>query len=130
MYAMKTEKLVRHGKNKNALPPPCDCSIDRTIEVIGGKWKASILWRLTEAKRPVRFAELKRALPEITQRMLTRQLRELESHGIIYRDVYPVVPPRVEYSMTDKGKTLIPVLDAMHQWASSKTEIVCVEERS
>mgnify|MGYP001561346076 CR=1 FL=1 len=125
---MKIEKTGRHEKSKSALPPQCGCSIDRTLEVIGGKWKASILWRLTEAKRPVRFAELKRALPEITQRMLTRQLRELESHGIIYRNVYPVVPPRVEYSMTDTGKTLIPVLDAMHRWASPEIEIACGNE--
>lgn len=113
---MTNEKPVRCEPSKSALPPQCDCSIDKTLAVIGGKWKASILWRLTEAKRPVRFAELKRALPDITQRMLTRQLRELEAHGIIYRDVYPVVPPHVEYGITDTGKTLIPILDAMCLW--------------
>ncbi|HEY8191192.1 MAG TPA: helix-turn-helix domain-containing protein [Alphaproteobacteria bacterium] len=91
-----------------------------TLAVIGGKWKAPILWHLLEADGPMRFAALKRAIPAITQRMLARQLRELESHGIVYRDVYPVVPPRVEYGITKTGKTLVPVLDAMASWADKR----------
>ena len=118
----KQEKPVRHEESGSTLPKPeqCACSIDMTLAAIGGKWKASILWRLTEAEAPMRFAELKRAMPAITQRMLTRQLRELEAHGIVYRDVYPVVPPRVEYGITDLGKTLIPVLDSMSEWAEKQ----------
>ena len=82
--------------------------------MIGGKWKVLILYHLVEQTQ--RFNELRRLLPEITQRMLTLQLRELEEDGLIHREVYPVVPPKVEYSLTDFGRTLLPVIGSMHQW--------------
>lgn len=85
-----------------------------TLRVIGGKWKPLILWHLNE--KPVRFGELMRKMPGITQKMLTQQLRELEDDGLVIRKLYPEVPPRVEYSLSDYGKTLGPVLQAMSDW--------------
>ncbi len=90
------------------------CPMELTIDLIGGKWKSLILWHLGEAT--LRFSELKKALPKITQKMLTQQLRELERDGLITRYIYTQVPPKVEYSLTDNGKTLVPILKMMHQW--------------
>lgn len=90
------------------------CPVTETLAVIGGKWKPIILWEM--AKGVVRFGQLKRVIPEITQKMLTQQLRELEEDGIIWRKVYPEVPPRVEYGITEYGKTLRPILDEMGKW--------------
>ena len=90
------------------------CTITTTLSVIAGKWKAVILWHLIDETR--RFSEIKHLIPEITQKMLTQQLRELEADGLIRREVYAEVPPRVEYSLTAFGRTLIPVLNVMAQW--------------
>lgn len=90
------------------------CPVTATLDIIGGKWKALILHHLHGHTR--RFNELHRHLPSITQRMLTLQLRELENDGIVHREVYPQVPPKVEYSLTEFGQTLMPVIQAMHQW--------------
>ncbi|HRN69895.1 MAG TPA: helix-turn-helix domain-containing protein [Candidatus Woesebacteria bacterium] len=89
-------------------------SVGVTLRVIGGKWKPLILWHLSE--NPIRFGELMRKMPGITQKMLTQQLRELEDDGLVIRKLYPEVPPRVEYSLSDYGKTLGPVLQAMSDW--------------
>ena len=92
-----------------------DCTPVRlTLDVIGGKWKLLILYHLSSQTR--RFNELQRLLTGITQRMLTLQLRELEKDGIIHRQVYAQVPPKVEYSLTKIGQTLLPVIDVMYQW--------------
>ena len=90
------------------------CPVTTTMTVIGGKWKPIILWVLRDQVR--RFGEIKRFIPGITQKMLTQQLRELEKDKIINRKVYPVVPPKVEYSLTEYGKTIIPILDTMADW--------------
>jgi DNA-binding HxlR family transcriptional regulator len=90
------------------------CPVTTTLSVIGGKWKPIILWIIKNGRR--RFGEIKRLIPAITQKMLTQQLRELEQDGIIHREVHPVVPPKVEYSLTDYGHTLMPVLHAMAAW--------------
>lgn len=92
----------------------CYCPVDVTLAVIGGKWKPAILWHLK--KRPLRFSELQRKFPDTTRKMLTQQLRELEADGIIRREVYAEVPPRVEYSYTDKGRSINQVLDLMYDW--------------
>jgi len=91
------------------------CPIDATISLIGGKYKALILWQLLEHDI-CRFNHLQHALLPITPKMLTQQLRELEQDGLISRKVYPVVPPKTEYSLTDFGKSIIPVLNAMCDW--------------
>lgn len=85
-----------------------------TLAVIGGKWKPLILWHLRG--KAVRFNELMKAMNGITQKMLTQQLRELEHDGLVARKVYPEVPPRVEYTITEYGKTLEPVLQMMSDW--------------
>ncbi|MEI6462309.1 MAG: helix-turn-helix domain-containing protein [bacterium] len=89
--------------------------VNTTLKVIGGKWKPVILWYLNQQKS-YRFNELFRALKGITQKMLTQQLRELEAEGLIKREVFPVVPPKVEYSITTYGKTLNKVLEALAAW--------------
>lgn len=93
------------------------CPVGTTLSVIGGKWKPVILYCLRG--KILRFGELMRMIPGITQKMLTQQLRELESDGIVYREVYAEVPPRVEYSITDYGSSLFPILDAMEAWGNS-----------
>ncbi|MEA5568459.1 helix-turn-helix domain-containing protein [Anabaena sp. UHCC 0399] len=91
------------------------CEVETTLKVIGGRWKVLIIRELlSEIKR---FGELQRSLPGITQKMLTQQLRELEEDGIIHREVYAQIPPKVEYSLTPLGKSLQPILYAMHEWA-------------
>jgi DNA-binding HxlR family transcriptional regulator len=90
------------------------CSVEAAIEAIGGKWKGIILFHLTNETK--RFNELKRLMPSVTQRMLTKQLRELESDGIVNRHIYAEVPPKVEYSLTDFGKTLLPILKELEIW--------------
>jgi DNA-binding HxlR family transcriptional regulator len=88
--------------------------VQTTLKILGGKWKILILWHLkNEAKR---FSELKRLMPEITEKMLVQQLRELEKDGIVLRVVYAEVPPKVEYSFSDYGRSLVPVLKALCEW--------------
>ena len=90
------------------------CPVEATMDVIGGKWKIIIIHHLIPETR--RFSELRRLIPQVSQRMLTSQLRELEKHGIVHREVYPQVPPKVEYSLTQLGKSLEPILGVMHDW--------------
>ena len=90
------------------------CPVTFTMSVIGGKWKPVILWTLGDQIK--RFSEIKTSIPNVTQKMLTQQLRELERDCIINRKVYPVVPPKVEYSVTEYGKTLMPIINAISEW--------------
>ena len=91
------------------------CYFELTLAVIGGKWKPIILYHLSLAEA-VRFGELRRGMADVTERMLTRQLRELEADGLVHREVYREVPPRVEYSLTEMGRSLIPLLLQMRAW--------------
>ena len=93
------------------------CPIETTLEVLGGKWKGMVLHRLIFGT--LRFNELRRLLPHVTQRMLTRQLRELERDGVIRRRVYAEVPPRVEYSLSEFGESLKPILLMMGEWGAA-----------
>ena len=95
---------------------PNNCPVETTIELIGGKYKALILWHLSAGT--LRFSELQKVITNATSKMLTQQLRELESNALIHREVFPVIPPKVEYSLTELGKSLIPVLIAMRDWGS------------
>ena len=92
------------------------CPVAATMELIGGKYKALILWHLTESK--LRFSQLSKVIRGATPKMLTQQLRELESQNLIHREVYPVVPPKVEYSLTETGRSLMPILRAMRDWGT------------
>ena len=90
------------------------CGIDVTLAVVGGKWKASILWHL--ARKTMRFSDLQRLFSDTTRKMLTQQLRELETDGLVHREVYAQVPPKVEYSLTEKGRSIYPILEQMCEW--------------
>ena len=90
------------------------CPVETTLKLIGGKYKTLIVWNLFD--KTLRFSEIQRAVPRATAKMLTQQLRELERDGLIIRHVYPVVPPKVEYSLTERGQSLRPVLQAIFTW--------------
>jgi DNA-binding HxlR family transcriptional regulator len=94
--------------------PGSNCPVTRAVGVLGGKWKLHIVFHLMTGTK--RFSELRRAIPQVTQQMLTMQLRELESDGIISRTVYPVIPPKVEYALTPLGAELKAVTDALGDW--------------
>ncbi len=96
--------------------PKCHfrCPVEAALEILGGKWKGLILFHLRSETR--RFNELKRLIPDISQRMLTKQLRELEADEIVHRKIFQEIPPKVEYSLTNFGITLTPVLKALHEW--------------
>ncbi|HBN9689326.1 helix-turn-helix domain-containing protein [Pseudomonas aeruginosa] len=98
------------------------CPVTFTADVIGGKWKTLILFHLMSGTR--RFNELRRLVPEITQRMLTLQLRELEADRIIAREIYREVPPKVEYSLSPMGLTLVPIINAMREWGAAHEEMI------
>jgi DNA-binding HxlR family transcriptional regulator len=97
------------------------CPVETCLELLSGKWKPRILWKLRQ-RGVVRFGELKRGMPEITAKMLTQQLRELEQDGLITRRVYAEVPPKVEYSLSEFGETLKPVLDTLAHWGTENHE--------
>ena len=93
-----------------------NCPVEATLDLIGGKYKALILWHLAE--KSLRFSQLHKVI-SATPKMLTQQLRELEMQKLIHREVYPVIPPKVEYSLTETGKSLMPILVAMRDWGSN-----------
>ena len=101
------------------------CPVEAALEVIGGKWKGVTLYHLLDGV--MRFNALQRAVGGVTQRMLTKQLRELEAAGLVHRQIYPVIPPKVEYSLTEKGQTLAPILLALKDWG--ETHILSEQDR-
>lgn len=100
-------------KNKNF-----SCTFEITMNLIGGKWKPIIIWHLG-SKGTQRFSELKKLIPKMTQKMLTQQLRELEADNLVNRKVYAQVPPKVEYSLTDLGESIMPILSMMCKWGDN-----------
>ncbi|MEI7056499.1 helix-turn-helix domain-containing protein [Nocardioides sp. CCNWLW239] len=98
---------------------PYICGIDAALDVVSGKWKGLILWELDE-HGVRRFAELRRGLPGVSEKMLTQHLREMEQDGLVHREVYPEVPPRVEYSLTEHGRTLNAALAPLGQWGMDR----------
>lgn len=105
-----------------------NCEKELTLAVIGGKWKLIILWHLGH-EGTKRFGELNKLIPHITKKMLTNQLRELEDDQLISRKVYSEVPPRVEYSLTEYGVSLMPVLQMMYEWGKKYGESVVWKEQ-
>ncbi|MCE1254280.1 MAG: helix-turn-helix transcriptional regulator [Anaerolineae bacterium] len=94
--------------------PVYNCPVEATLDIIGGKWKGVIVYHLLEGPR--RYGELQRLVPTVTRRMLTLNLRELEDNGIVHREVFQQVPPKVEYSLTEYGHTLKPIILALRSW--------------
>ncbi|MBQ6470827.1 MAG: helix-turn-helix transcriptional regulator [Victivallales bacterium] len=114
------------GRKKNS---DFHCAVEATLHVIGGKYKAIIIWKLS--RQPVmRYGELQRAIPQATAKMLTQQLKELEMDGIVFRKLYPVVPPRTEYSLTEQGQTLVPIVNLMSEWGHGYFERMGVADPS
>ena len=109
-----------------------NCPVVATLAIIGGKYKALILWHLLDTT--LRFGELRKLIPEATAKMLTQQLRELERDNLVIRTVYPVVPPKVEYTLSDLGKSIWPILTAIYHWGNeyieqSGTQVNCGMEK-
>ena len=94
--------------------------VELSLDIIGGKWKMPILWRLKD--KPWRYSELKKSIGKITHKMLAQQLRELEEDGLISRKVFASVPPKVEYSITEKGSTTIPIIENLRKWGEDFKE--------
>ncbi len=101
------------------------CPVSATLEMIGGKYKGLILWHLSESK--LRFSELSKLISGATAKMLTQQLRELEANKLVHRKVFPVIPPHVEYSLTELGQSLMPVLKAMRDWGADYLRSIDLE---
>ncbi|MGL4760800.1 MAG: winged helix-turn-helix transcriptional regulator [Sarcina sp.] len=108
--------------SKRLLEKNYNCHFELTLDIIGGKWKPIIMYYIGKEK-VVRYGELKKLIPNINERMLTRQLRELEEDKLINREVYREVPPRVEYSLTEVGESVIPVLNSLRSWGLSYNDI-------
>jgi DNA-binding HxlR family transcriptional regulator len=102
------------------LAPNLNCGLDLIAEVLYGKWKIRLLWFINEGHQ--RPSELQRKIPEASRRMLNVQLNELEAHDLVTKVIFPVLPPKVEYSLTEFGKTLIPVIAALGQWGDDNEE--------
>lgn len=94
------------------------CPIEYTMNLISGKWKLIILWHLSQEK-VMRYGEIKRSLNNITHKMLSQQLKELEADGFIHREAYSQIPPKVEYSLTGLGESLLPILESMSKWGNT-----------
>ncbi|MEG7381878.1 transcriptional regulator HypR [Bacillus subtilis] len=110
------------SEKKNKYPNKEGCPVEFTLDVIGGKWKGILFYHMIDGKK--RFNEFRRICPSITQRMLTLQLRELEADGIVHREVYHQVPPKVEYSLTEFGRTLEPIVLQMKEWGESNRDVL------
>ncbi len=110
---MNKEKL----KNYN-------CPVEATMNIVGGKYKTLIIYNLID--NTLRYSELQKRIPHATPKMLSQQLKELEADGIINRVLYPVVPPKTEYSLTDLGKTLVPIVQSLRDWGEKYFEILGV----
>ena len=126
---------MEFGMSKKPLPKEeniyeTDCPILYAMELIGQKWKLPILWYIADAEnQTLRYRELERKVVGITATILTKCLRELEQDKFITRTQYPTIPPTVEYSLADRGKTLIPLLKQMHEWGADQMELVVEEAK-
>ncbi|OAZ44830.1 winged helix-turn-helix transcriptional regulator [Paenibacillus polymyxa] len=100
-----------------------NCEKELTLSVLSGKWKVVILWHLG-VEGPHRFSDLQRLFPKLSHKVLTNQLRELMEDGIVHREVYPEVPPKVEYSMTALGMTILPIVEMMYEWGKKRVQSI------
>ncbi|MEU9889006.1 helix-turn-helix domain-containing protein [Sphaerisporangium sp. NPDC051011] len=107
---------------------PYVCGLDAAVDIMGGKWKARILWRLSQGE--LRFGELRKHISGISEKMLIQQLRELEAHGLVHREVYREVPPRVEYSLTEFGASLNAALEPLGEWGHTHMERIAAVRAS
>lgn len=112
-------QLLQEGK----LKPEQICPVVYTMSVIGKKWRIPILWHLAD-EGTLRYNEIKRGVVGITNIMLTQSLRELEEYGLVERIQYSEIPPRVEYQLSERGKTLIPILNSFHEWGTKQMDYV------
>ena len=110
---------MKHNEIRNALYP--DCPVRNVLSRVGDKWSMLVLFTL-EGQPSIRFKELQRSIPDISQKILTATLKMLEADGLINREAFPEVPPRVEYSLAEKGKSLLPLIDALLSWATDNME--------
>jgi len=110
---------MKHNEIRNALYP--DCPVRNVLSRVGDKWSMLVLFTL-EGQPSIRLKELQRSIPDISQKILTATLKMLEADGLINREAFPEVPPRVEYSLTEKGKSLLPLIDALLSWATDNME--------
>lgn len=110
---------MKHNEIRNTLYP--DCPVRNVLSRVGDKWSMLVLFTL-EGQPSIRFKELQRSIPDISQKILTATLKMLEADGLINREAFPEVPPRVEYSLTEKGKSLLPLIDALLSWATDNME--------
>ncbi|PAQ16305.1 ArsR family transcriptional regulator [Bacillaceae bacterium SAOS 7] len=117
--------MNNHSNKYPACPDPFGCPVQATLEVVGGKWKGVILFHLLSGTK--RFNEFRKLMPDITQRMLTLQLRELEKDGVVHREVYREIPPKVEYSLTDFGRTLKPIIVLMRDWGERFNQEIAIK---
>jgi len=121
----RTDEKVRYSPESKVLyPTPVSAAsgVENALRILEGRWKLVILFHLFGGK-VLRFSDLERAIPAISQKMLIQQLRQMEADGIVRRTVHPQVPPKVEYCLTDWGQALCPALDALLQWAASREEL-------
>jgi DNA-binding HxlR family transcriptional regulator len=120
----RTHKKVGYsptGKLEDVTPDMAASGVEEAFRILEGRWKMVIVFHLF-ARNVLRFSELERLIPAASQKMLIQQLRELERNGIVVRTVYPQVPPRVEYSLTQWGKAMCPALDALLEWAALRPD--------
>jgi DNA-binding HxlR family transcriptional regulator len=118
----RTDKIVGYsptGKLSDVTPDMAASGVDGAFKILDGRWKMVIIFHLFDGA-VLRFSELERAIPGVSQKMLIQQLRELERDGIVRRTVYPEVPPKVEYCLTDWGQKMCPALDALLEWAATR----------
>lgn len=108
--------------NKSMYDSETECPLIYALNIVGAKWKLPIMWYVLE-NEPIRYNELKRQVKGITNTMLTKSLRELEEHGLIIRNEYNTNPPKVEYSLSEQGKALLPTLDALSEWGKKQMKI-------
>jgi len=120
----RTHEKVRYApksKDREYTPATAASGVEQALTILGGRWKLVILFHLFGGKL-LRFSELERAIPAISQKMLVQQLRQMEQHGIVRRIVHHQVPPKVEYGLTEWGQALCPALDALLKWAALRAE--------